>query len=93
MQFTPADKTSTVDQDAGATQGADAGTCITTQTGCTYTATCDSQSDAGAFRESETVMINSDGTISGSVMISYDFSIAGAMTTVSCTFDLTATKQ
>ena len=95
MAYTPADKTSVVDQDAGVSQaGADAGTCTGTQTGCTYTETCASPvGDAGSFAESETVMINGDGSITGTVMISLSASIAGTPVMVACTFDLTSTKQ
>jgi hypothetical protein len=85
---TPADKTSVADQDAGIDMG---NGCTTTVTGCTYNVTC--TPDAGTGQITETITINSDGSITGSATLSFSIVLAGTTMTLSCAYGMTGTKQ
>ena len=85
---TPADKTSVADQDAGIEMG---NGCATTVTGCTYDVTC--TPDAGTGQLTETITLNSDGSITGSATTSFSITLAGTTMTLSCTYSMTGTKQ
>ncbi len=85
---TPADKTSVVDEDAGIAVGDG---CTTTVTGCTYNVTC--TPDAGTDQITETITINSDGSITGSATASFSITLAGTTMTLSCAYSMTSTKQ
>jgi hypothetical protein len=92
QQSTPADTVSA--SDGGISGGGDAGGCPLVQNGCTYSASCNiALGDAGSEQFSETITINSDGTITGTLSYTYAITFGGMSTMGSCAYSLRAAKQ
>jgi hypothetical protein len=96
MQSTPADRTTTIDPDAGPasiTPQATGETCTSNLTGCNFTESCTVVDDAGDSESfSLSYMVAGDGAITGTESSSVSITVLGQTTSVMCAYTVIGTK-